>query len=219
MKRWSELRLQDFLSAYPQMRLIELSDKRVIVEGHYNLNAQMEGYEVIQCQYRIRVTFPVQYPKALPQVVELDRRIPRKMDYHIYSDGSFCLGSNIKLKSVLFEHPTATDLIETVISPFLYKISYKLKYDVVPFGELDHGVDGLIDDYLRIFKVEGKSSVLRVLQALGKRKRDANKVLCPCGCNKRIGKCKFRFALQNWRKLEKRSWFRKHFVELTSGTI
>lgn len=215
MTKWGILKLQEFLSLHPQMRLTEYCDEQVVVEGDYLLNAQMDGYDSIQGVFRLRIIFPDRYPRELPIVSELDGRIPRHMDYHTYTDGSFCLGSVIKLKNILFDSPTALDLVEQVITPFLYNIVYKLKYGVVPSGELDHGEKGLIYDYQRLFNVKGKYEVLQVLKALGRRKREANKLLCPCGCGGRIGKCNYRLFLQQWRRIEKRRWFKKHLSEFT----
>ena len=197
------------------MRLSEYGDERVVVEGEYYLNAEMDGYEAIQETYKITIIFPARYPRSLPQVTETGNRIPRNSDHHTHENGSFCLGSEIKLKSILFEHPSVIDFIKRILDPFLYNISYKLRYDLYPYGELDHGEDGLIDDYQRLFNVPDKASVLQVLRALGKRRRDANKLPCPCGCGERIGKCDFRFNLQRWRRLEKRGWFREHLSKFT----
>ena len=215
MLKWYELKLQDFLSLHPRMRLTEYGDERAVVEGDYFLNAQMDGYKAIQETYRLRIVFPAGYPRSLPQVTEIGNRIPKNSDHHTFDNGTCCLGSEIRLKSILFEHPSITDFFDKIIDPFLYAISYKLQYNFYPFGELDHEEDGLIDDYQRFFNVPDKYSVLQVLKALGKRKRVANKLPCPCGCGERIGKCDFRFDLQRWRRLERRRWFRKHLSEFT----
>ncbi len=210
MSSWDKLKLQEFLSSHPQMRLIDYCDEQVVIEGDFFLNAQMDGYNAVQGIHNIRITFPANYPRTLPIVAELDRGIPRHMDYHIYSDGSFCLGSEVKLKSILYDHPTVLYLVEQVVTPFLYKVVHKQKYGIAPFGELDHGEAGLIHDYQRLFGVEGQDAVLQVLRALGMRKREANKLSCPCGCDNRLGKCFYRFSLIQWRRLERRRWFRKH---------
>jgi len=215
MSKWDNLKLQEFLSLYPRMRLAEYGDEQAVIEGEYFLNAQMDGYEAIQETYKLRIIFPPRYPRSLPQVIELGNRIPKNSDYHTNKDRTFCLGSEIRLKSILFAHPSILDFIKKILDPFLYAVSYKLRYNFYPYGDLDHGEDGLIDDYQRLFNVADKASVLLVLRALGKRKREANKLPCPCGCRQRIGKCDFRFNLQRWRRLEKRRWFREHLSEFT----
>ncbi len=197
------------------MRLTEYGEERVVIEGDYYLNAQMDDYEAIQETYKLRTIFPARYPRSLPQVFEIGNQIPKNSDHHTNKDGTLCLGSEIKLKSILFEHPTIIDFSEKIIDPFLYAVSYKILHNIYPFGELDHGEAGLIDDYQHFFSVPDKASVLQVLRALGKRKRDANKLLCPCGCGQCIGKCDFRFNLERWRPLATRQWFRDHLSEFT----
>ncbi|OGT96142.1 MAG: hypothetical protein A2298_05410, partial [Gammaproteobacteria bacterium RIFOXYB2_FULL_38_6] len=169
MSKWYKLKLQKFLSLHPRMRLIEYGEEQVVVEGEYDLNAQMDGYEAIRDIYKLQIVFPASYPRSLPKVTEIENRIPRDSDHHTYKDGSFCLGSKIKLKAILFEHPSVIDFIEKILNPFLYAVSYKLQYNLYPFGELDHGEEGLVDDYQRLFNVPDKASVLQVLRALGKR--------------------------------------------------
>lgn len=197
------------------MRLVELNSQRVVIDGEYEIDAQMKGFEPILDTYQLQVVFPADYPRSLPIVRESERRIPRTADYHTYKDGSFCLGSDIKLKSILFEYPAVTKFVEKILDPFLYAVTYKVKHDIYPFGDLDHGEDGLIDDYEQLFNVKEKAAVLLVLAALGKRKREANKLPCQCGCRRRIGKCDFRFSLQRWRLLDRRRWFREHLSKFT----
>ena len=211
MAKWDHLKLQDFLSLHPKIRLTELGEE-CVVEGEYWINAQMKGYNPIRDTYHIKIVFPPGYPRSLPVVYETDSRIPRELDYHTYKNGSLCLGSEIKLKSILFESSTIADFVENILNPFLYAVSHKLLYNVYPFGELDHGEDGLIDDYQRVFNVAGKVPVMLVLVALSKRKRNANKLPCPCGCGFRLGKCDFRFSLKKWRRLDKRRWFKEHLL-------
>lgn len=218
MSKWEYLQLQEFLTLNPKMRLTQFGDESITIEGEYDLHAQMDNFQPIHESYKLIIFFPKEYPRAVPTVIEIEQRIPRAPMYHTYSggdfkDGTFCLGSEIKLKSILFETPNILDFFDKILNPFLYSISYKLKYDIYPNGDLDHGEAGLIDDYEHLFQVSGKSSVLMVLHALGKRKRVANKLSCPCGCRKRLGKCKFRFTLEKWRYLDKRRWFRKHLLE------
>jgi len=215
MSNWECLKLQDFLTLHPSIRLIELNAKQVVLEGDYEIDAQMQGFAPILCTYQLQMVFPTDYPRSLPTIRESENTIPRTADYHTYGDGSFCLGSDIKLKSILFEYPAVTEFVQKILDPFLYAITYKVKHDIFPFGDLDHGEAGLIDDYQRLFSVKGKAAVLLVMAALGKRKREANKLPCPCGCKRRLGKCEFRFGLQRWRQLDTRHWFREHISNFT----
>jgi hypothetical protein len=214
MSKWDDLKLQEFLSFHPKMRLAEFGG-HVVIEGDYDLDAEMEGFEAIHDSFKIKISFTATYPRDLPTVIETDSFIPRVSDYHTYSDGSFCLGSDIKLKSILHDFPTVPDFADRILNPFLYAVSYKIRHGIYPFGELDHGEKGLIDDYQSLFGVEGKEAVLTVLTALGNRKRVANKLRCPCGCGQRLGRCGYRVGLQKYRRIAKRRWFRTHFSKFT----
>lgn len=212
MSKWERFELQEFLTANPKMRLTHFDDFSITIEGEYNINAQMEGFHSIHECYSLKIEFPEGYPKTIPVVIETKSVIPRDLDHHTYVDGPFCLGSDLKIKGILSESPNVSDFAGKILDPFLYSISYKIKYHMFPNGDLAHGEAGLIDDYERIFNVKGKLSVLGVLRALSKRKRVANKLPCPCACGKRIGVCDFRFSLPKWRELDKRRWFKKYLA-------
>lgn len=213
MPKWDCLKLHDFLSLHPRMRLTHYDDSEVIIEGDYEIQAQAEGFNKIHETYHLKIIFSQEYPKKIPTVFETQSRIPRSPEYHTYENGSFCLGSDIKLKIIILDHQSISEFFNLIIDPFLYSVAYKINHHVYPLGELAHGEAGLVDDYENLFGVQGKLSVLRVVEALGKRKREANKIPCPCGCGDRLGRCGFRFTLEKWRQLEKRRWFRAYLVE------
>ena len=212
MQKWEFLELHQFLASKPKMRLTSYDDNGVTIEGEYDVHAQMEGFNAIHDTYSLKLHFPKWYPREIPTVLEVGHRIKRDSDHHTYGDGSFCLGSEINIKAILSEAATISDFVDRVLSPFLYSISYKLKYGIFPYGDLAHGEAGLIDDYEKLFQIQGKKSVIGVLNVLGKRKRVANKLACPCCCGRRLGKCDYRFNLEEWRHLDKRRWFREHLL-------
>ncbi|MGL4613695.1 MAG: hypothetical protein ACRCVV_07315, partial [Shewanella sp.] len=119
----------------------------------------------------------------------------------------------LKIKSILKADSSLTTFFEKIVVRFLYSVSHRVEFGNFPYGELDHGEKGLIDDYSQLFNVNGKASVLRALKALGLRKREANKLPCPCGCGDRLGSCDYRFVLNEFRQVERRRWFRDHLQE------
>src|SRR5205823_1562005 len=120
-------------------------------------------------------------------------RIPRTGEYHVNtSDNTLCLGSPLSLLLKLSKKPTIDGFAESCLVPYLFAISRKLKNGgPLPFGELAHGRKGLRDDYAFLFGLRQPQNVGRVLQLLGMKKRRANKLPCPCGCRKRLGRCRF----------------------------
>lgn len=213
MTWWNSIGLEVFLSRNPKMRLTRMNEDTVVIEGNFDVNAQMNGAHHIRESYELKLVIDKDHPRQSPKVFETGGLIPRTPDNHINQDGSFCLGSKIKVKSVLFDNPHIASFSESLLTPFLYSVCHKIKFNSFPYGELDHGEAGLIDDYQQLFVVKDKLSVLRTLSVLGRRKRDANKLPCPCGCGERLGKCSFRFSLEKWRRLERRRWFRSHLAK------
>lgn len=204
------LQLEDFLSRNPSLRLSKFDADIIELEGTYKFDAQMEGCKPIRDAFELTITFTRGFPSDLPRVVETGGRIPRNPDYHVNDDGTLCLGSDIKLKSVLQTDHRACAFATKCLTPFFYSLSYKFRHGVFPYGELAHGEAGLIQDYEALFDVTGKRSVLGVLSALASRKRVANKLPCPCGCHRRLGRCEYRFVVAQWRSLDRRRWFRAH---------
>jgi len=210
MRQWDDIGLEEFLAAHPRIRITEINDDRVELAGEYDLKAQLVGSQLVEQTYLLRVVCPRDFPKRLPEVFDEGRYIPRCQDYHTYSDGSFCLASEIRIKSLLRDDHSLLAFFEKIIDRFLYAVTHRIEFGVFPYGELAHGEQGLIDDYGEMLGLSGKLSVLRALQALGRRKREANKLPCPCGCGLRLGLCDYRFVLKQFRSIERRRWFRFH---------
>lgn len=213
MKHWKAVGLEAFLSAYPNIRLVDVHADKIELQGEYQLKAQLAGSRFIERTFSLRIVCPSNYPRALPVVFDTAGYFPRNQDFHTYSDGSFCLGSDLKIKSILKTDSSLTTFFEKIVVRFLYSVSHRVEFGNFPYGELDHGEKGLIDDYSQLFNVNGKASVLRALKALGLRKREANKLPCPCGCGERLGSCDYRFVLNEFREVERRRWFRDHLQE------
>ena len=210
MQNWDVLQLDDFLAGNPKFRIAEINDEKVVLSGEYHLKAQLAGSQIIDKTYRLKFICSNDYPRKLPLVVDEGRYFPRSQEYHLYSDGSFCLGSELKIKHILKADHAIKTFFDNVVDPFLYSVSHRIEYGDYPFGELAHGEQGLIDDYAEMFGLKDKASILLAFKALGKRKREANKLPCPCGCGLRLGRCDYRFKLNEFRNIERRRWFREY---------
>ena len=210
--------LVEFLALHPKLRLTSLIDNAVVIEGYFDIDAKIEGFEKIEDSYKVRVILNSNFPRDIPIVFELENKIPSKEEFHVNSDGSLCMGSTIRLKSTLHQSPSLETFAQQILEPYLYSISYKLRNGYFPIGELKHGIAGLIQDYEELFNVKGKCAVLRVLEILGSKERIANKLLCPCGCGNRLGICSFRFSLETWRRLESKKWYRNHHSFLLNSS-
>ncbi len=187
----------------------------MILKGTFAFSATHKSGGKITDSYQLEITVPAEFPKLLPTARETGGKIPRDGKHHVNDDKSLCLGSPLRLRLKISEKPTLSGFAENCLVPFLYAVSYKLQNDVeFPFGELSHGEAGIIEDYMEMFGLKSKSEVQYALELLGTRRRIANKQHCPCNCGQRLGKCRLHWALNRFRYLISRSWFKAHSKNL-----
>ena len=93
------------------------------------------------------------------------------------------------------------------VVPYLYRYSHLETYGDAPFGDLDHGPDGIREDLKSLFGVDHKSAVLPFVCLVAMKKRHANKRKCPCGSGRRLGRCHNRIVNRLRDRLG-RNWFR-----------
>lgn len=167
-------------------------------------------YPRIEDSYSIRVEVPLGLMDSIPEVFETGERIPRNADHHINPNGALCLGSPWRARQLLGHPASLVALVERCVVPFLYAATWRTQGNTgYPFAELPHGRAGLLVDYSSILHVDNPDAILRALEALTRRRRQANKLLCPCGCKVRLGKCKYRLALDELREGMTRSSYRR----------
>jgi hypothetical protein len=105
--------------------------------------------------------------------------------------------------------PTLVGFAENLLVPYLYAMSLNLDYGI-PFiyGELAHGTSGELADYADMLGLESPEQAKQAITLLAQKKRQANKVQCPCGCGWRLGKCDFNYQIREFRKIASRSLYR-----------
>lgn len=198
------------------MAIRPLPEASIRVKGTFAFSAVHESRGVITDCFELEIVVPRRFPFEIPKVVETAGRIPRIGEFHVNPDGSLCLGSQLRLLIKISRNPTISGFAERCLIPYLYAISDKLKGGgALPFGELAHAGAGLIQDYADLFGLTTHDQVKRALVLLTHRRRIANKRSCPCGCKRRLGKCKFRRRLNRFRRFASRSWFRQELTQLS----
>jgi len=203
--------LSQFLSDYPGMSTAPCSDAGVCLRGKFRFKADVSGSDVIEDSYKLEIFVPDKFPQAFPKVRETGGKIPRDGNFHVNPDGTLCLGSPLRLLKKVHGTPNLTGYAEKCLVPYLYAVSYKLRYGGnFVFGELAHGDQGIVDDYSIILRLKDKHQITQAIQLLGRKKRIANKKPCPCGCGKRLGVCQFHHILNEFRKMAPVSWVKAH---------
>lgn len=206
---FTEADIDDLLDAFPRLRRRPTRQRGwAVVAGFIRFEASSSGKPTIADEYRIRLEVSLAPSPALPKAFEEGKRIPAIDDNHVNPGGDLCLGSPLRILQTVGPNPTLVAFVDKCVVPFLYAASWREQnLPGFPFDELAHGVPGLVDDYERLFSVVGPHQVARALLLLAKRKRVANKMLCPCGCGRRLVKCAVHACLAPFRGLAPRSFF------------
>lgn len=193
------------------MAILPSRSADIHLKGHFTFSAKPKGGTEICDTYHLHISIPQIFPKKIPKVTEIDLKIPRNGKYHINPDNTLCLGSPLRLKHKISERSNLVGFSESCLVPYLYAVSYKLHNDGdFPLGELAHGSQGIVIDYLDLFGLQSLEQVIQTLKLLGIKKRVANKAPCPCGCGRRLGKCSFNLKLNKFRSIANRAWYRSH---------
>jgi hypothetical protein len=212
MKDWDKIGIKDFLLKNADMTFVASSSTQVVVEGTYHLHAYHSSKGNVDGDYKLRIEIPDSFPKEIPIVREVSYKIPRDNNHHVNRDtknhtDSLCLGSRIKILGIISEYPTISGFVEKCVVPFLYSTAL----NNFVFGELEHGCDGILEEYQEIFSVSTDRQVLNILLCMSRKKRIANKQPCPCGCGYRLGKCNLHEIINKIRRLASRNSFKVEY--------
>ena len=194
---------------YPGLYLTYHNKAAWSISGLLYFVASYEGQE-IEDKYSIELLVWNNFPNSIPLAKEIGGRIPKT--FHHYENDGLCLGAPLAIRQTFRQEPTLLGFTNNCLIPYLYSFSYKSQYGKMPFGELSHGSQGLLEYYQSVFKVDNKKAVVRLLQVLTENNYQTN-VKCPCGSRKQIRNCHGN-QLQKMMIGESRLEFRKECIEL-----
>jgi hypothetical protein len=201
LQRW---RVEDLLVKYPDLRLRPTTRGYVTLAGTLSFSVDGLRSERIDDNYEIEIQIPESFPERIPGVRETKGRI--SWSFHKLTDGSLCLGSETRLRLIVQGCPSIVSFVERCVIPYLYGYSYFEKYGKMPFGELSHGREGILEDLAEVFGVH-KDVVAGFVRLAAMKKGVANKRRCPCGSTRRVGKCHHN-RINSLRRRLGRHWFR-----------
>lgn len=208
LDRWQ---LQVVRDRYPGLRIQPESGEGLMLAGDLHFRAiGPDGQEVEDC-YQVELQIPSRFPMTTPLVRETGGRIAR--NYHKLKGGYLCLGAPTDLRIRLIQSPTLLSFIDEILVPYLYGHTCFQRHEKMPFGELEHGSDGLLQHFETLFSAPNRSSALEFVRLSALRRRHANKRICPCGKGRRLGRCCNR-RVNYLRDLLGRRWFRYQLSEV-----
>lgn len=158
---------------------------KATVRGSLSFTAQYSDVAIAD-SFVIEITISRDYPSVLPTIRECGGRIPK--EFHTYEDGALCLAAPLDLKMKFDANPHLLGYVTDLVIPYLFSFSYWSKHGVMPYGELPHGGEGILESYRELFGVDSNSvaiCLLLVLATGGYRGHHE----CPCGSGLQLRKC------------------------------
>jgi len=200
-------RLQEKFSGF---ELAKSGSGNSVVKGNLNFSVAYCG-KVIKDDYDVEIEIPDDYPQSPPTVREVGSKIPKDREFHVNThDGTLCLGAPLAVKRTFAEQRSLLWFVEKQVVPFLFGISYKMKYGQFPFGELSHGSKGLLEHYKELFAVKDDFVVLEFFRLLCVGSYDEH-AMCPCGSGLKLRTC-HRKILKKVRRQQRTEEFQQEYL-------
>ena len=185
-ERFRRSEVTELLARYDGLRLLPSVAMTTRIVGTLTFRAEGRTTESLEDSYEVMIEVPADFPERMALAWETDGRIPAT--YHKLDNGALCLGSRVRLRLQMAGSPSVLRFIERCVIPYLYGYSHFLKTGKMPFGELDHGEIGSLQDLASLIGMEMGPAIPYCVLATMKRRR-ANKQRCPCGSGRRLGRC------------------------------
>ena len=169
---------------HPGLALVQCRPGCLAVRGEVWFTMEHKA-RIIEDRFNIELGIPADYPKTPPNVHETGGRLNGY--HHLFKDGRLCLGAPVEVCMQFAKQPTLLFFVEELVVPFLFSFSYEKRYGEMPFGELTHGVEGLLEYYAG-FLGTSRETTIALLIYLAHSCRNRHSV-CPCGSGRKLGKC------------------------------
>jgi hypothetical protein len=170
-------------SQYPTLRF-ESRNRIIFCSGSFPVG---DAKSVID-RFLIEIELPPNFPRQLPIVKEVGRRIPIIADRHMRLDGSACLFVE---EDWWLSHPDGYSLLEFLDGPVRAFFVGQSMFDLGmewPFGERSHGIEGILECYAELTGAPNLVVAEDYLRLLAQEKFKGHHE-CPCGSGKKLRQC------------------------------
>ncbi|KAA5534562.1 hypothetical protein F0919_08040 [Taibaiella lutea] len=188
--------INEVLEYFPELNHID-RDGVPILLGSINLIAE-DGEKLDR--YEIEIHPPANYPNSYPLIYETGGRIPHNIDWHVYSDGHFCIAVPIQERLDCLDGINLKGFIQKQIMGFLFNQTFRRKNGYF-YRERAHGLLGRLEFYKEYLKLEDIKAVSTSLRIIATGLELGSDSKCFCGENRKFKKCHRRIL----RDLEKKA--------------
>ncbi|MEO7982536.1 MAG: hypothetical protein ABI688_00515 [Bacteroidota bacterium] len=174
--------------SYPQLS-VQTANGIQILSGELPIIDQ-SGYE--WDRYQVELYPSPLYPFRFPYLFETRGRIPRIMDWHIYTDtGSCCV--DITPSEILHcrEGLSLADYIRRFAIPYFANQTYRIREGYYKNGEYSHGGKGMLEFYMPVLRCDDPVKALQLLELYCSGAAGNKSIFhfCFCGSRKKMMNC------------------------------
>lgn len=170
---------------YPGLELKLGLNGTYLLEGEVAFDLQI-GDQRVCGQYKIAICVPSSYPATPPTATEIGGDIPSTFHRFRHSN-ELCLAAPVEVFRLFRRTPTLYGFITNLVLPYLINYHCFANCGSLPFGELKHGAEGLLDYYEERFGTK-LLPTLKLLRYLAN-EMPAAPIDCPCDSGKRFRDC------------------------------
>jgi hypothetical protein len=185
----------------------------VFLIGKIHISTNVNN-KIFSDDFWLRIKFPQNYPELYPTVFEPHHKIPS--DFHTNPDYSLCLGTEIEISQIFFQHHTIEAFLNKLVIPYLISFVYYRDYGELPFGQRSHGLEGKLEYYNELLNTKNIPIIIKFLLMVEKKKLRGH-ILCPCQSGKKLRNCHMNI-IHNLMVIPK-PLIRKEIIELKKQSI
>jgi hypothetical protein len=137
--------------------------------------------------FNVRIVFPLNFPDQLFELKESGNKIPKGTEWH--NNESCCLSTNAVMFSEMYGNLTLLNWLIKFAHPFLANYVYKLKTEHYANEVFDHGEQGIIQGYYKVFRTSDLSIVVEKLKYISGTKTLGRNDPCFCGSGFKYKHC------------------------------
>lgn len=168
---------------------------QLIVQGTIYFCIEHKNH-IVEDAYKVKIFIPSKYPNEPPIAKETGGAIPNDYKHKFIKSGYLCIGIPVEVKMVFAKHKSLLGFINALLIPSLFSYSYYRDYGEFPYGDRDHGIEGINDFYCEYFGTDTFAAI-GLLKHLADSEFPQNQK-CPCESGKDLCFCHGRKVLELW---------------------
>ncbi|HTG65515.1 MAG TPA: hypothetical protein VL859_03990 [Flavobacterium sp.] len=176
--------LNEVLEMFPKLKLFE-KDKKKSLCGEIAIFDTAGNYVD---SFTIKVAVPKNYPHGFPLLFETGNKFEHTPDRHISEDGSCCVCSLQESDLISQKGISIKDFFLRYVIPYLANQLYFESEEEWVNGDYEHGVCGILQYYLELFKMDDIEEVINLLSFFNTQKMNRNDN-CFCGKKEKLKRC------------------------------